>query len=1336
MLFSFISIPYTSLQAAQVPDAPFIFSPGLPYEPGLEISTLTPTLYWTEVPEAAYYALAISKYPYGPGNVIYNPQYITGTSHTVPSGVLQSGEKYRWNMQAGNAAGWGPISNTLYFQTPGTVNARIDNWSVTPSYVSSGQSVTLSMTFTNTGTASYTFLAGASLWAPDGTIIDFERYVTLSPGSSTNVSWSRTLYMVGSWDVQFAVWRGKPFTAENLLHKQPPTKAVGYISVVEAGQVPSAPTALSPGSASGPGPEISTLTPTLSWTAVSGADRYALAISKYPYGTANIIYNPQNLTGTSHTVPSRILEPGERYRWNMQAGNAAGWSEISNTLYFQTQETQLQIPSAPTAVSPGSESAPGPIISTLRPILTWERVFEADRYALAISKYPYGPENVIFSRENLSGYTQSFEVPSYILQPGEKYRWNMQAGNAAGWSSMSNTLYFQTWNVEEEEIELFVDIYAHEDWDIGLDGAIFDVDLIIYIETDTGDQDVHWESVHGVVTNQDGYASIGFYYLKHPELIEKEHFILVSVFARTPPGGYKLADKYSDSIGEFLSEHDLEDLFHFHLYFDFEYVPLETEPSGAGRIKLIEPLALTHGPYIVEDTLTANFTIKNDGDATITLDKLLLGGRFNGGELPDGGYPDFTDESVTLQPGETHAYEGTLTLPEAGEYEFFIAYYIENPTEAEKEFLDENNWNTAIELGEGLTDADRIRQITVGPPLGTHRVAYIPVKFSGGPEPIRAVEDLKVRAELVEDYYRQQSFGQVELRSIFISNEWISLDKTLAEYIAQAEELLLLPKWETWKLDHIIFWLIKLDAIEKGNQIDEKLDLESFVTDCKDRYYDAGFVIHPCVKSELEVQNVPDGVALTSASLVAVNDKASYGTWAHELGHAIFKWHDYYLRDGSRGDVRYWCLMGSGSSLYATAPIMVYLKEKVGWLQYKNMLPYKCNIPLTGDLGYGDIICRYRAWGSSDLLYYIFEGRKPPDNSTVIDPWHSRRHHFAPISLSGEEGVMLYSVSIQNGEEHVHAVPSVYHRAFSVLNETFMRDRVTLLPGESYLCVLTGVEFKALKENNQLAIEADSFLRDNIDVYYVSNSQYKIGETGRIAVAPLLTEYYFDVDIQVYTIDGRKVGMDYDNWEYIMEIDGARTSGNVPGGGPEWISVPMTEEVYFTINATSAKRWAEELGIHDLQITTDVKVIFFDDAGERTETEPITVPVSLDEPTNYMVKGEEIVLMADVRIAPEVINLRSSGEWITAYIELQEPYSVHDVNIENVTLEYAGEQLAAEWGDVQDENILMVKFDYLSVASILEVGEDLEISIAGEVNGISFKGTDFVRVISPGQRGN
>ena len=147
--------------------------------------------------------------------------------------------------------------------------------------------------------------------------------------------------------------------------------------------------------------------------------------------------------------------------------------------------------------------------------------------------------------------------------------------------------------------------------------------------------------------------------------------------------------------------------------FTVTYMPV---PAEVGRVILVEPLNINPaGPYSVGDTLTASFMVRNVGDAQITLDRLLLGGRYEDGELPGGGYPDFTYQMVTLQPGQSHSYEGTFTIPEPGEYHFFIAYYIEDPTDAEREFLDEYNWNTCIELGQGLTDTDRTVQIITGP---------------------------------------------------------------------------------------------------------------------------------------------------------------------------------------------------------------------------------------------------------------------------------------------------------------------------------------------------------------------------------------------------------------------------------------------------------------------------------------------------------------------------------------------------------------------------------------------------------------------------------------------
>ncbi|MCL0042706.1 PKD domain-containing protein, partial [Thermodesulfovibrionales bacterium] len=116
--------------------------------------------------------------------------------------------------------------------------------------------------------------------------------------------------------------------------------------------------------------------------------------------------------------------------------------------------------------------------------------------------------------------------------------------------------------------------------------------------------------------------------------------------------------------------------------------------------------------YFVGGVLTANFSVTNIGNKPITFDKLLVGGRFNYGELPEGGYPDFTmQQFVTVAPGEIHCYKGTLKLRHPGKYNFFVAFYIANPTPEEKELLNEDNWGV-IELGEGVV-GDATKQMMV-----------------------------------------------------------------------------------------------------------------------------------------------------------------------------------------------------------------------------------------------------------------------------------------------------------------------------------------------------------------------------------------------------------------------------------------------------------------------------------------------------------------------------------------------------------------------------------------------------------------------------------------------
>jgi hypothetical protein len=91
---------------------------------------------------------------------------------------------------------------------------------------------------------------------------------------------------------------------------------------------------LSPGTEYEPGQKVYTTTPTFTWKADAKAQYYSLAISKSPYGSDNLVYNNQKITGSSITIPENVLVAGEKYRWNMYAYNNAGRSAVSWTLYF------------------------------------------------------------------------------------------------------------------------------------------------------------------------------------------------------------------------------------------------------------------------------------------------------------------------------------------------------------------------------------------------------------------------------------------------------------------------------------------------------------------------------------------------------------------------------------------------------------------------------------------------------------------------------------------------------------------------------------------------------------------------------------------------------------------------------------------------------------------------------------------------------------------------------------------------------------------------------------------------------------------------------------------
>jgi hypothetical protein len=102
-----------------------------------------------------------------------------------------------------------------------------------------------------------------------------------------------------------------------------------------------------------------------------------------------------------------------------------------------------------------------------------------------------------------------------------------------------------------------------------------------------------------------------------------------------------------------------------------------------------------------------------------------------------------------------------------------------------------------------------------------------------------------------------------------------------------------------------------------------------------------------------------------------------------------------------------------------------------------------------------------------------------------------------------------------------------------------------------------------------------------------------------------------------------------------------------------------------------------------------------------------------------------------IDIDPDTLNLKSKGRWITCYITLNDPYDVNDIDISTIIIENT---IPAEWGDVQNDT-LMVKFDRSEVEDYIGVPqESIELTITGELmDGTPFEGSDTIRVIDPGK---
>lgn len=212
-------------------------------------------------------------------------------------------------------------------------------------------------------------------------------------------------------------------------------------------------------------------------------------------------------------------------------------------------------------------------------------------------------------------------------------------------------------------------------------------------------------------------------------------------------------------------------------------------------------------------------------------------------------------------------------------------------------------------------------------------VLYIPIALSesAANSTVSVEGKMKERAGKTNTYYEQQSNGEIRYTGDFLTNTtdqpFFIIDGDAGEYYNESARV---NQFDRRKL--------LCDAIE---QVNSEAGVKS------GKYHSVSFVVAP--EGEYDQYDVrgeafPPELAFsickdlkaTSSSFVLLSADHKYGTYAHEQGHALFHWADYYGRDTSSiefGEIDNWGLMGSGHKRDKhPAPVMAYHRLKEDWV--------------------------------------------------------------------------------------------------------------------------------------------------------------------------------------------------------------------------------------------------------------------------------------------------------------------------------------------------------------------------------------------------------------------
>ncbi len=605
-------------------------------------------------------------------------------------------------------------------------------------------------------------------------------------------------------------------------------------------------------------------------------------------------------------------------------------------------------------------------------------------------------------------------------------------------------------------------------------------------------------------------------------------------------------------------------------------------------------------------------------------------------------------------------------------------------------------------------------------------VAFIPARFTDTPAAdTLTMAEIAARTQYIRDYFFQQSNCAVIVNPFIINDPdgpegLITLPKTLAEYnpvFGGDPAASLVPLHQIW-----------IDAFQEAS-----LKQPWFLIGQQLKFFDAILVAEPSnmrgrafitkqLADNILIRNVVDAIKvadyqLTAAAFIAMGPLSlvmpvpdpgqlidlvtlpemyeqgsiiigqrnySNEIWAHELGHALFTFWDYYGVSGpsahmfDRGDIKAasfpgadWGLM-SGAANIPPPPVITYNKQIAGWLNYRDICP-TCygDYTLTPlkDISFGSQAHRYAThrnligYAAGPIDWYIFELRMPPDEVSltpeqaqcIISPTNPC---FINTPGNGETGIIIYQKrevrrflgipvhhpfcgSIHGfpqsfldtlfGYEFGSCLEKVNNvNLFPAINAA--RGNFTLRPGDSFHDAIANVTF-TLNDGGVLTVSGTE--RSKAVVSMESRINVQPGGPPTVSGGP---DHFYPVDLHVYALDGRHVGPDYATGEYEIGIDGAYVGGALTPA--QWISLPDDVKANYVIDASQAVASARDAGLQSLSIEATVSMFRYDANGTRGKLEdyPVHIELNLDQEVSTPVTiplGVELGLIEDAN-APVV----------------------------------------------------------------------------------------------------